>query len=67
MPRIIHHAARLSALSLLLAACSLPFHKSSDERKAECDRISARAIQTDKSSEAKDLAAEASACYSKIG
>ena len=66
MPRFAQHAARLSALSLLLAACSLPFHKSSDERKAECDRISARAIQTDKVSDAKNLAAEASACYAKI-
>ena len=60
-------AARLPALALLLTACSIPFHKSSNERKAECDRISARAIQTDKSGEAKDLAAEASACYARIG
>ena len=67
MPLTALRAVRLAALSLLLAACSLPFHKSSNERKAECDRISARAIQSDKSSEAKDLAAEASACYAKAG
>jgi hypothetical protein len=66
MPRFAQFAARLSALTLLLAGCSIPFHKSSDERKAECDRISARAIQAEKSSEAKDIAAEASACYARI-
>lgn len=50
---------------LLLAACSIPFTKSKDEKKAECDRIAARAIQVSGLGEAKDLAAEASACYAK--
>ena len=49
-----------------LAACSLPFTKSKDERKAECDRIAARAIQTGSVGEAKDLAARASECYARV-
>ena len=43
----------------------MPFTKSKDERKAECDRIAARAIQVESAREAKDLAAQASACYAK--
>jgi hypothetical protein len=50
-----------------LSACSsLPFGgKSGDERKAECDRIAARAIQTSSLDEAKTLSAQASECYAK--
>jgi hypothetical protein len=52
------------ALSLLLSACAVPFSgPSRNERKAECDRLAARAIQTTSLQEAKDLAAQASECY----
>jgi hypothetical protein len=54
----------LFALSLLLSACAVPFSgPSRDERKAECDRLAARAIETSSLEEAQDLAARASACY----
>jgi hypothetical protein len=54
-------------LLVTLGACSsLPFGgKSGDERKAECDRIAARAIQTSSLDEAKTLSAQASECYAK--
>lgn len=61
-------AAALAAIVLAtsqLAACSLPFTKSDDERKAPCDRLAAQAIQTNSLEEAKDLAAQASACYAR--
>jgi len=50
---------------LLLAGCaSLPFGgQSEDERKAECDRIAAQAIQTSDLDEATRLAAAAADCY----
>lgn len=50
---------------LLLAGCSsLPLvGQSQDERKAECDRIAAQAIQTSDLGEARRLAAAASDCY----
>jgi hypothetical protein len=42
----------------------MPFRgSSSDERKAECDRIAAQAIQTSSLEEARNLAARASECY----
>lgn len=55
-------------LLVALGACSsLPFGgRSSDERKAECDRIAARAIQTSSPDEAKTLSAQASECYAKV-
>lgn len=56
---------RMPLYVLLLVGCSVPFTKSKDERKAECDRIAARAIQVESAREAKDLAAQASACYAK--
>lgn len=56
----------LASLGLAAAACSLPFTKSADERKASCDRTAAAAIQTSSLEEAKNLAAEASACYAKL-
>ena len=53
-------------LATLGACSSLPFGgKSGDERKAECDRIAARAIQTSSIDEAKTLSAQASECYAK--
>jgi hypothetical protein len=50
---------------MLLAACSsLPIiGQSNDEKKAECDRIAAQAIQTDDLSDATRLAAAAADCY----
>ena len=65
-----HSHRLLVALPLLgtLAACSsLPFGgKSGDERKAECDRIAAQAIQTSSISDAKTLSAQASECYARV-
>lgn len=55
--------ATVSGTTVLLLACSIPFTTSSEERKAPCDRIAARAIQTSSLEEAKNLAAEASECY----
>ena len=53
-------------LGALVACSSLPFGgKSGDERKAECDRIAARAIQTKSLDEAKTLSAQASECYAR--
>ena len=51
-----------------LAACSVPFvsrGESDEERKAPCDRIAARAIQTGNLEQAKNLAAQASECYAR--
>jgi hypothetical protein len=45
------------------SACSIPFTQSGDEKKAECDRIAAQAIQTKSLQDAKTLSAQASACY----
>ena len=43
---------------------SLPFGgQSKNEKKAECDRVAAQAIQTESLEEAKMLAAQASSCY----
>jgi hypothetical protein len=47
------------------AACSVPFHTSKDEKKAECDRIAAEAIQTTSLEDAKVLSARASSCYAQ--
>jgi hypothetical protein len=54
-------------LAALGACSSLPFGgKSGDERKAECDRIAAQAIQTGSLDEAKTLSAQASECYARL-
>ena len=58
--------AVLGLLVLAGPACSIPFTKSADERKAECDRSAAAAIQTSSLEEAKNLAAQASACYARL-
>ena len=61
------HVPALLALVTLSACSSLPFGgKSSDERKAECDRIAAQAIQTASAEEAKNLSARASECYAAL-
>ena len=51
---------------LFMSACSLPFTQSSNEKKAECDRIAAQAIQTKSLEDAKTLSARASACYAQL-
>lgn len=60
---------RLRVVPLLLlaaSACSVPFSgPTSEERKAPCDRIAARAIQSNSLEEAKNLAAQASECYAQ--
>ena len=54
-------------LAVLAACSSLPFGgKSGDERKAECDRMAAQAIQTGSLDEAKTLSAQASECYARL-
>lgn len=47
-----------------VSACSLPFQQSTVEAKVECDRLSARAIETTSLEEARDLANAAARCYS---
>jgi hypothetical protein len=56
----------LAFACLFMSACSLPFTQSSNDKKAECDRISAQAIQTKSLEEAKTLSARASACYAQL-
>lgn len=56
----------IAIASLAASACSVPFRTSNDERKAQCDRIAAQAIQTSSVEQAKELSAQASACYAKI-
>ena len=56
----------VSLLAAVSACASLPFGgKSGDERKAECDRIAAQAIQTKSITDAKTLSAQASECYAR--
>ncbi|HSM35418.1 MAG TPA: hypothetical protein VK837_03390 [Longimicrobiales bacterium] len=59
---------RFLLLPLLLVGCSsLPIvGESDDEKKAECDRIAAQAIQTKDLGEARRLAASASDCYASV-
>jgi hypothetical protein len=68
MPSIKRQVPRalLALTGLASMACSLPFTKSADERKATCDRIAAQAIQTSSLEEAKNLAAQASGCYANL-
>jgi hypothetical protein len=56
----------LIVASCLLSACSLPFTQSSNDKKSECDRIAAQAIQTKSLEDAKTLSARASACYAQL-
>ena len=55
----------LFLVAAFVGGCSsLPFGgRSSNERKAECDRVAAQAIQTESLEEAKMLSAQASSCY----
>ena len=61
----------LPALVLVVASVSgcssLPFGgRSSNEKKAECDRVAAQAIQTESLEDAKMLSAQASSCYAGL-
>jgi hypothetical protein len=58
----------LAAGSVLitLVACSVPFVGRGGDKKSECDRMSAEAIQTQNVGKARELAAGASACYAKL-
>ena len=68
-PHLLPESSVRASIAILLvlasaAGCSaLPFHHSSNEKKAECDRIAAEAIQTTSLEDAKTLSARASACY----
>ena len=62
--RSVRAALTIAVLSGL--ACSLPFSRSADDRKAECDRLAAAAIQTSSLEEAKNLTAQASGCYANL-
>lgn len=67
MHRRVLAVTALVAVTFLSACASLPFGgKSNDERKAECDRVAAQAIQTSSAEEAKNLAARASECYAAL-
>ena len=55
-----------SGVLLTLAACSVPFISHGGDKKSECDRMSAEAIQTQDIGKARELAAGASACYAKL-
>lgn len=57
------------AASLLpvLGACHVPFvGGGGNDKKSECDRMSAEAIQTRDLMKARELSAGASACYAKL-
>jgi hypothetical protein len=51
---------------ITLAACSVPFVGRGGDKKSECDRMSAEAIQTQNLGKARELAAGASACYARL-
>jgi hypothetical protein len=50
----------------VLGGCSVPFLGSGGDKKSECDRIAAEAIQTKDVMKARELAAGASGCYAKL-
>ena len=62
MKRLLAAAAVLAAL----AGCSVPFISHGGDKKSECDRMSAEAIQTQDLTKARELSAGASACYAKL-
>ena len=68
MPSINRRVSGVVLASIVLAgtACSVPFRRSTDDRKASCDRLAAQAIQTSSLEEAKNLAAQASGCYAQL-
>jgi hypothetical protein len=62
MKRLLAAAGVLVALE----ACSVPFISHGGDKKSECDRMSAEAIQTQNVGKARELAAGATACYAKL-
>jgi hypothetical protein len=58
----------LAAAGVLVtvAGCSVPFISHGGDKKSECDRMSAEAIQTQNLGKARELAAGATACYAKL-
>ena len=50
----------------ILGGCSVPFVSGGGDKKSECDRMSAEAIQTKDVGKARELAAGASGCYAKL-
>src|SRR5690606_18934440 len=59
-----HPCVWLLAVVPALSACSLPFQQSPVERKVECDRLAAQAIETTSLEDARDFANAAARCYS---
>jgi hypothetical protein len=58
---------RVVIVSLALAAgCTVPLLSKGGDKKAECDRISAQAIQTKSAGDARSLAAQATECYARL-
>lgn len=59
--------SRLVIVGLVVAAgCSVPLLAKGGDKKAECDRIAAQAIQTKSASDARSIAAQATECYAKL-
>jgi len=57
----------VALLPALLSGCSVPLlGGGGGDKKAECDRMAAEAIQTTDVGKARELAAGASACYAKL-
>lgn len=55
------------SIGLVMAAgCSVPYLSHGGDKKAECDRIAAQAIQTTSAGDARSLAAQATECYAKL-
>jgi len=55
-----------ASLIPMLGGCSVPFVGGGGDKKSECDRMAAEAIQTKDVMKARELAAGASACYAKL-
>jgi hypothetical protein len=56
----------VTSLLPLFAGCSIPLVGHSGDKKSECDRMAAEAIQTQDLGKARELAAGASGCYAKL-
>ena len=56
----------VTSLLPILAGCSVPLVGRSGDRRSECDRMAAEAIQTQNLARARELAAGASGCYARL-
>lgn len=56
----------VSLLPALISGCSVPLIGHGGDKKSECDRMAAEAIQTSDVGKARELAAGASGCYAKL-